>query len=356
MNTLNQLIHHPKTLTLTYLVLLALVSGLVLGSFVSVRLDGYERAMLQNSIDGTAYRPFVYRALVPFVTRRLTDLVPAALREQINDAGRALFTNETLRRKIPIGRVDYTSLAILGVLWYSSLLGFAWAFTRFLSTFYQFPRPFIYAVSLVGVAGIPAFFASYNYIYDLPHIFLFTLSLVLLSRQRWPAYLVLFALTTLNKETSVLLILAYCLYYHNKLGRRFWRLLAGQMGMFLAIKLYLTALFGSRPGSVVEFHLRQNLFLANYNIAQFTAFVIILVAVAYDWQNKPEFVRQALWLLVPLLGLTFFFGVLQEYRDYYEVYPVLLMLCAHTVARVLGLSVTLRVPAASSAVYLPERH
>ena len=65
MHKLTMLVRHPNTLLLIYLALLLLVSGMVLGSFVYFGVDGYERAMLQDSIDGTAYRPFVYRARFP---------------------------------------------------------------------------------------------------------------------------------------------------------------------------------------------------------------------------------------------------------------------------------------------------
>ena len=282
--------------------------------------------------------------------RTVTEFTPPAFRDRIDDLGRELFRNQDIREKIPIVRVDFTSLAVLACLWYLSLVGFGWVLVRFLSAFYWFPAPFVYAFSLLGVAGLPALFTYHNYIYDPPQLFLFTLSLVLLARQQWPAYLVLLALTSLNKETSVLLILVYVLYYHDKLGRRFWGLLLAQLGIFVAIKLGLTAIFAASPGNVVEFHLGHNLFPPHSSLAEFTALVLIIVVIAHDWRNKPEFVRCGLAMLAPLLLLNFFFGLLEEYRDYYEVYPVILVLCAHTIASVLGLPTTLREPAASPRV------
>jgi hypothetical protein len=41
-------------------------------------------------------------------------------------------------------------------------------------------------------------------------------------------------------------------------------------------------------------------------------------------------------MLAPLLGLTLFLGFIDEWRDYFEVYPVLVLLAAHTVGRLFG--------------------
>jgi hypothetical protein len=40
-------------------------------------------------------------------------------------------------------------------------------------------------------------------------------------------------------------------------------------------------------------------------------------------------------MLLPLVLLTLFFGLLDEYRDYYEVYPAVLLLVGHSLARLL---------------------
>ena len=47
-------------------------------------------------------------------------------------------------------------------------------------------------------------------------------------------------------------------------------------------------------------------------------------------------------MLVPLLAACVVFGFLDELRDYYEVYPVIVMLMMPTVARWMGVTITTR--------------
>jgi hypothetical protein len=82
----------------------------------------------------------------------------------------------------------------------------------------------------------------------------------------------------------------------------------------------------------------DNLTLDPYSISQFLALIILGVAIIYDWENKPEFLRHSILIICPLIVLTFFFGCLDEYRDYYEVYPIVILLVTHTVVKVLNRS------------------
>jgi hypothetical protein len=60
------------------------------------------------------------------------------------------------------------------------------------------------------------------------------------------------------------------------------------------------------------------------------------------WAQTPRFLRTALWVLPVLVGLTLFLGYLDELRDYYEAFPVVVLLIAHGVARVMGVDIATR--------------
>jgi len=145
-------------------------------------------------------------------------------------------------------------------------------------------------------------------------------------------------ITTLSKETSVLLILIYYIHYKNLLSKPvFKKLLVAQVLIFLITKAVINIIYINNPGSVVEFHLLRNFVLYPYSVAQFTAFIIIGLITVYDWNNKPLFLRNSLFILIPLLLLTFVLGYLDEYRDYYEIYPIALLLIFHSVAKLFKL-------------------
>jgi hypothetical protein len=89
----------------------------------------------------------------------------------------------------------------------------------------------------------------------------------------------------------------------------------------------------NNPGSIVEFHLFHNLLLEPYSVAQFLAFLCIGLLIGYDWKNKPTFIKDALAIAVPMVLLTLLFGYLDEYRDFYELYPIIILLIAHTIIK-----------------------
>jgi hypothetical protein len=119
------------------------------------------------------------------------------------------------------------------------------------------------------------------------------------------------------------------------------RLLAFQAFVFLAVKSGLAVVFADNPGGVVEFHLLDhNLpLLRSAGVSAIVPWLAIALCILYRRSEKPQFLRDALWILVPLLGLTLFLGYIDELRDYYEVYPVVVLLLAQTAAMLLGLPV-----------------
>lgn len=322
---------------LGYRLALAGLAALVLGSFVGVRFDGYERARFADALEGRAHRPFAYRALAPLVMRGVRALVPAPLRDAAdrwyaeNRADSRVLAK--LGRKVDFERVRFSDFAVAAIVLYAALLGFAWAFRRLTRALYHPDPAFLDALTLTAVAGLPAFFRYYSHLYDLPHLFLFTTCLALLAERRLGLYLALFAVACTSKETSLLLVLVFLLSPRGELSaRRFALLLGVQLALFAAIKAGLTGLFRGNPGGIAELHLEHNLLLPPFGFAEVTALAAVALAIAREWSQKPPLLRAALWMLAPLLGLGVFWGYLDEYRIYYEVYPVILLLVAQTAA------------------------
>jgi hypothetical protein len=130
----------------------------------------------------------------------------------------------------------------------------------------------------------------------------------------------------------------FAIYYRKK-----WRSLFFQIGLllqaliFVLVKGILFSAFKGNPGGSLEFHLGHNLTLQPYGFAELGMFIAAVLLCAWRWNEKPLFLRSAVWILLPLAGLTFWFGLLDEYRDYYEVYPVIMLLAAPAVANYLGI-------------------
>ncbi len=308
----------------------------VIGSFIKIGIDGYERAMFEDMIRGTANKPFVYRCLVPFTIRGVSALLPENIKTEINIWG----ANHIHYLNVDRNNIDLSDLLIATGLWFISILGFAYSVMKLLRYFYDINEYFIYTVAAMAVAGLPIFFKSYSYLYDFTNLFLFTLCLYYLVKEKWLQYLLSLIIATTCKETTILLIFIYIFHYRNYFSKQYFRnLLLYQIIIYVFIKLILLIIYYDNPGTFVEFHLMYNLKLDPYSISQFLALIILGVAIIYDWKNKPEFLRHSILIICPLLVLTLFFGCLDEYRDYYEVYPIVILLVTHTIVKILNRSV-----------------
>lgn len=319
-----------------HLVTFALCAGLV-WLFIHVsEVNNLYRARFAEMVDGSAYRPYVYRTLLPTTVRLLTAALPSGWNEILAGvpwiaAGLAAFKVEPQRALQAVAAWGLMTL---------SLYGFALALRRLLRTLYVLPDWAAGLLPMLALAVLPVFW-KFGYIYDFTTLLLFTWQLAFMAQGRWRAYLALFPFTCLNKETVVLLPLVFVVYFFTRMPRgRFIRLLAIQAIFFVTIKLALNWTFAANPGAEAEYHWQDHLTV----ITQFPLVVLIYTLVVgglvgalvlVGWKSKPLFLRWALILLVPLFGSYFLYGFPFEFRAMYEAYPILVALAVPTLARLL---------------------
>lgn len=350
----------------------ALGAAVVLAMFLhQPGLQHYQPANLLDMVHGTASRPFVERMLVPSLVRGGMLLLPEAAAEWLKAAGSRHPVAEVLTFFDRIPPRAFGELLLACLLMYAALLGFLWALEALCRSLYRTSERFVRMVPLLALALLPVMFCYTSYLYDFPVLFLFTLGLVLIHRRRWGPYLALFAVSCINKETTILLTLICALVLWTSRSsrspspsppspspsspsssspsssispRRSIMLLLVQVVIFVAVKLATSLIFKRNPGGSVEYHLLDhNIYLLHsYPVGTVMGYLAIFLLVAYRWQEKPLFLKQVLTILPILLVLTLFLGFLDELRDYYEVFPALVLLIAHTIARLLGVPLELR--------------
>ena len=323
-------------------------SGLVFAIFMRVsRFNGYRRVLVLEMINGQAYKPFVYRTLLPSLVRLIGGIVP-------DSAGAAYNAWLNVQPGVPrvvriLGwepdhLVEYT---ILSILIFLSLVGFAFSMRYLFGALFRASSKVQAIIPLAAMLALPPFF-NYTYLYDFSALFFFTLGLAYLAHRRWRAFLIVYLLGCLNKETIVLLTLIFVIHYSHpgRISRsRFWRLLLYQASIFLSVKAVLTLLFSSNPGSFVEIHFWDHNLPLLYGLLKpyslsflFLAFLVIGLFF-YQWQVQPKFLRDSIWILLPLVGLTLALGFLDELRDYYEAYPVVFLLLFHNIGKIMNVSI-----------------
>jgi hypothetical protein len=99
------------------------------------------------------------------------------------------------------------------------------------------------------------------------------------------------------------------------------------------------------PGGFVEFHLidRNYLLFNGYSLVTFVVLLIIVLSIFSRWNEKPKFLKDSLWIGVPLLILTLLFGFFDELRDYYEVLSIIILLISFNIAKILDVELVQKV-------------
>jgi hypothetical protein len=326
--------------------------------FLQVGINGFRQAKFEDMIYGTARKPYVYRVLIPFGIRTVAALIPAGAKNSINER---MLQNRTFNRLIPQWRWErhlLTEYLIGCIIMYLGLVGFFFAFRYLFKTVYEASDKLLDLTSLVALLGLPAMFKYASYIYDFSTLFLFTLSLALMARKKWRSFLVIYTLACFNKETTILLTLLFVIYSYcipgSRLGKfAFIKILSEQMGIYLIVRLVLYYFFHNNhgvflTGDIPNIH---NLSMAPYSIEAFF-YLFIALMVLYKWEEKPLLLKYGLWILPTLVIPCLFFGYLDELRDYYEAYPIVLLLMAHTMGDITGWKANTRTYAAQRGVIL----
>jgi len=176
----------------------------------------------------------------------------------------------------------------------------------------------------------PAIYHPVFYMYDLPSLFFFTLGVLLLSRRKMFLFYILFAVATLNRETTCFLTMIYAF---DALGRERPKTIAahvlGQAAIWGGIKYGLFLMYGSNPGAgLFELHFFSNVrFITVFkriptvisNLGGLWIPVLLLYRYIPD-----RFVRRASLVVVPFFVGMAIVGNVYELRIYGELIPVVL--------------------------------
>lgn len=252
-------------------------------------------------------QPFVYRLLVPFLSRLLEQLTGI----------HAVYCMIFLVVLTSIGlyyalRYLYTAFVVDDE--YASMFSFIGCQLTFL-------------LLLIGIK-----------VYDIATVMFFALSLGLLTRGRLGHYYLLFVIASINRETTFLLILFFMVYFYNKIPfRQYCFGLIYQGLAYLVIKIAIMDAYSSVPGTplqwrpmeVIKGYVDKPVWFAVVMFIFFCAFIVIALR---GWSEKPLFLRAAFSTIFPvLLILHIFAGYAYEIRVFAEVFPILFLLCAWSI-------------------------
>ena len=174
--------------------------------------------------------------------------------------------------------------------------------------------------------------------YDLPHMFLFGAACACLLRGKLWLYLLCFTVDVPMRETSLFLVpLLFCLLGSRLSFRKLSPWLAASLFLWAAIRLPIMYLYRQNPSEVGN-RLVRNLHALTYpadwpTIASSIGFLLIPI-----WLGRRHLDRSAqafLWLTLPCLAVSAYFGILIETRIFVEwTIPFALIAATEVVAAI----------------------
>lgn len=265
-------------------------------------------ATIEMFVAGTANKPFAYRVLMPWLLGLVSGL---------NNIEDLKLVDVSLRVTILFG----TFLLLRHWLRY-------------------FVHPLLADLGplLLGVI-LPWSFLFY-WPYDFSGILLWTACLICLVEKKHPLYLLLFALSILNRETAFFLIGVFAATQWESLGwRRTLQWTGAQLAIWLAIFVSLRLMIHPYAGDPVEFHVFDNFdyLTRGYGYGPFEHWLQLLSGLGFlwllapwHWAEKSPFLKRACWALPFHAASLFVVGRLVETRMWYEWIPIALAMAGQS--------------------------
>ena len=259
---------------------------------------------------GTAATPYQYRVLIPWLVTRGT---PA----------------EELSGVELKARYWWTELI--------ALIGLGLAFRRYLAFFIDsYGLTCIFALSLFALLQFNFRLQDY-YPYDIPSLLFFTAGLIFVYEGKWWWFYPLFAVATLNRETSIFLTLTTALVWFDRQARlRTVGHVAVQGLLWLTIKWLLFDAYRGNPSSgygLFQPQLKMNIAMVLYQpataLAALSTWAYLWIPVAGRFNRIRHRQLRRTLLIVPCVAAAMLpVGVINEVRIYAELLPVVLAAAA----------------------------
>lgn len=284
---------------------------------------------LSGVLNGTADRPFVYRALIPGLANLVSPILSKPLAVSIMQKLYPPYQSDFLGKDL----FTYApELVIISLIMYLSLVGLPFVIKRLMQDIGYTTPFFTWAIPISVLFSVYFFVGEAHHYYDYPQMFLFTLALLFLKEKRWTAYIITLLIAGINKETAVFLIPIFCgMYFFSLQRRQFWILFSLQLAAYLLPRAIILFIFRSNPGGAVIWHYSDHLkYISDHHERLFTWLTIgflLMLFIFYQWKTKPLFLRIS-WSITSVIFFILFllWGYPNEWRVFLEIYPLTLLL------------------------------
>lgn len=268
-------------------------------------------ATFEQLVDGTAWRPFIYRQMIPILANGIDRHVSDRLEDELltQSPSYASFRHDALNSPMAENRTYFVRFLVV----YFTDFFFAWASLiamYFLCLALGFSRAGSALASAAFLLLMPFLQTVGGYMYDYPELFFFTLAAWLALRLDWWCLIPIAALATLNKESFLLYIPTLYPLLRLHASRLKATMAIGTLAITSGIVYaFLRIRFRGNPGVTVEWHLIDHLRFLFYPKSLIYPFkttygwllpptsnpvfwVIVVWAVWRGWRFLPSYMRR----------------------------------------------------------------
>jgi hypothetical protein len=307
-------------------------------------MNEFFASKFEDAIYGRSSQPYVYRALLPWTVQWITEATEWARYDTaLLFHGNAFLSQLTSRSKIPT--LKSLELVVFATLAVALFHVFAFSLRRTCKRLYAAAPLVSELTPLAALSALPSLFGYHNYIYDPGTLVFSALSLELLVAGRWWWFVAVVSAGYFNKETIVLFVPLFAVHAFGKVPiRHYASILLALVVAFAVSRVVLNWLYSDHLGQyTIPQFLGHNLgLLRSYPVATTVAWLVVAVAIFGHWAKKPRVLKLGLLCHVPLFGACLLWGFFDELRDYYEPYPMLVLMMVPTVAAAMGHEVRLQ--------------
>ncbi len=223
---------------------------------------------------------------------------------------------------------------------YLTICLFIWMMYKLAAAIFPETRAYALVAPVIGLLTVFPFAPEYAYSYDFAELFFSCAILYALYKERMGLYFLLLAIGTLNKETTLFGICFFVVWFFTRMPQRLYvKMVLAQLLVFGAVRLVVSIWLGPTQDITYQFQpLRAIFALYNYDFTNLIVLLVIVMLVSYRWQEKPLFLRYALWMIVPNMVAYILLCSPYEYRDLYWCMPPMFILASHTLVQMAGVA------------------
>lgn len=305
--------------------------------------DAYFRTRLDAMVDGYAAKPFVYRQLVPGLVRSANAVTPPDIRDGFNDAMEYFQSAkefETLRVYMPWltyafpNKQTFYKRFLTSAVIFTFLIGYMAFIFLLARALYPGQGAVALFAPIFAIVAFTSFGYQWQYIYDISCLCLSAACMYFMYTQRFRLYMFAFLLSCLNKETAIFSLILFSIWHIHRLpGRKFLVLFVAQLVIYAFVRVGLSIAYLDNSGVFLENNVPLVLkddILAMSDLHKAIAFAVMWFLFTFRWNEKPLFLKRALWLLPFMYVAYVFYGFPNEYRVFFDVHTPLVLLAAHT--------------------------